>query len=96
MQTREVIDLFGETVVLQASEARVKPTVRKGYAAPPGTGPEGEKCKTCAHDRRSNEYGAKQFHKCELMKAHWTGGYGTDILANSPACRHWQARAHSQ
>lgn len=28
----------------------------------------------------------KDYRKCQLMRAVWTGGAGTDIRANSPAC----------
>jgi hypothetical protein len=34
---------------------------------------------------------AKTYLKCELMKAYWTGGAGSDIKARAPACRRWEA-----
>lgn len=62
-----------------------------GYAAPPGTGPAGETCKTCAnYTHRDNVAGS--YRKCWLMRDVWTGGPGTDILARSPACSRWEAR----
>lgn len=70
--------------------AKRKPTVKNGYAAPPGTGPEGETCKTCAHKVRCGNYGGKSFLKCNLRKATWTSGEGTDILARTPACNKWE------
>ena len=85
MERREVIDLFGETVVLEFSEAKRKPTVPKGYASAPGTGPKDEACGTCAHARRFGRYA-----KCHLLRLHWTGGPGTDIKLRSPACRQWE------
>jgi hypothetical protein len=57
-----------------------------GYAALPGTGPEGEKCKTCRHIRRVMG-GNKAFPKCALIR--WTKGPGTDIKVGSPACSRW-------
>lgn len=83
-------DLFGEPVIgaLPCVNGGKRKTVAKGYAAPPGSGPPGETCKTCEHYariRRGNTY-----RKCALMKPHWTGGPGTDILARSPACRFWE------
>ncbi len=63
-----------------------KPTVKNGYAAPPGSGPEGKTCKECAHKRSMGNYGGKRFIKCELRRATWTHGEGTDILASAPAC----------
>lgn len=58
-----------------------------GYAAPPGTGPEGETCATCAHFTR--RLFAKTYLKCGLMAANWTGGRKTDVKARAPACRQW-------
>lgn len=69
------------------------PTVKRsrgGYAAPPGSGPAGETCKTCAH-RYQRMGGAKSFTKCRLVKA--TNGKGSDILQKSPACSRWEAKA---
>ena len=54
------------------------------YAAPPGTGPSGETCGSCEHIWRSEKY-----RKCNLMRACWTSGPRTDILARSPACSKW-------
>jgi len=88
MERREVIDLFGDMVVLEISEAKRKPTVPKGYAAIPGTGPTGERCKTCEHAVGTG-HSVRTYYKCELMKQKWTSGPGTDILLRSPACRHW-------
>lgn len=61
----------------------------RGYAAAPGTGPEGETCGSCKHHaiRRF----AKDYHKCALMEAKWTGGRGSDILVRAPACKCWEA-----
>lgn len=90
MERREVIDLFGETVVIEISEAKGrKPTKPNGYAAPPGTGPDGEKCKSC-HHAVGTGHCARTYYKCKLMEPNWTGGPGTDILLRSPACRLWE------
>lgn len=61
----------------------------KGYAAPPGSGPSGETCKTCAHSYR-RESGAKAYRKCDLVRA--TKGPGSDILLRSPACSRWEPK----
>lgn len=60
-----------------------------GYAAPPGTGPEGETCAGCRNLVRQ-EY-AKTYLKCGLNLERWTGGRKTDVLARSPACAKWLA-----
>jgi hypothetical protein len=67
---------------------RSKDPTPAGYAGQPGTGPTGETCKTCKHLFRNRM--AKTYLKCGLLKAEWTGGRKTDILASSPACRLWE------
>ena len=75
----------------QAGVVHRTPTVKNGYAAPPGTGPEGQACRDCAHKRSmQSRSGAKHYVKCELRRASWTHGEGTDILARSPACHLFQ------
>jgi hypothetical protein len=59
-----------------------------GYAAAPGTGPDGETCGSCRHLYRKHM--SKTYLKCFLMRRHWTGGSGTDIKAKSPACKVWE------
>lgn len=60
-----------------------------GYAAQPGTGPEGETCGTCAHCRKKTGH-AKVFYKCALMLSAWTHGRDSDVLLKSPACKQFQ------
>jgi hypothetical protein len=62
--------------------------VRRGYVAPPGTGPKDETCASCAFIKRVQL--AKTYLKCGLFPRP-TGGQATDILARSPACREWAA-----
>lgn len=64
--------------------------VARGYGFPPGTGPEGETCKTCANSVANRM--AKTYWKCRLIEYRWTGGRATDILINSPACRGWEKK----
>lgn len=85
-------DLLGRK--LSEEEARRilkrKAIPKKGYAAPPGTGPEGEKCKTCRHIYRKKM--SKTYIKCLLNRDNWTGGAGSDVLSNAPACRLWEPK----
>ena len=87
-------DLFHLARALTPQERRrlnAKPKTKKtGHAWRPGTGPEGETCKTCRHLVR--KVMSKAYLKCGLMRAHWTGGGGTDVRAGDPACREWQAK----
>jgi hypothetical protein len=66
----------------------------RGYAALPGSGPQGETCGGCKHLVRRRM--SKTYQKCRLMEAHWTGGTGTDVQARSPACRNWEKNDGSQ
>lgn len=102
------VNVNGEPIDLQALMRRVaadqrlmrptgypkrKATVKRGYAAQPGTGPEGKRCADCAHKHSfSNVGGGKHFIKCELRRATWTRGEGTDILAGTPACSKFEER----
>lgn len=82
--------MFGQEVTVEQARERKKrrePEL-KGYAALPGTGPEGETCKSCKH--YTVRQFAKRYLKCGLMKAHWTSGRGSDIKASAPACRRWE------
>jgi len=57
----------------------------RGYAALPGTGPDGKTCRDCAHYAH-RESVAGSYPKCGLNRGKWTGGRGSDILAKAPAC----------
>ena len=89
------LDLFGNPVVdtptlRQRKENAGRP---QGYAAPPGTGPRGETCRTCEFAVR-RQGGRKFYWKCaawlRIYHRQWNNSYGTDILLKSPACKHWQ------
>lgn len=60
------------------------------HAAPPGTGPAGETCGSCAHLYRNHM--AKTYLKCALCRHKWTGGGATDVKARDPACSKWEQR----
>ena len=63
---------------------------KTGHAAPPGTGPLGETCKSCKHLYRHKM--SRTYLKCGLMQAVWTSGYGTDVRAGDPACKKWEKK----
>lgn len=89
-------DLFGapikrEGAMTDAERKRARRRAAeqpKGYAAPPGSGPQGEKCKTCKH--ATAHLWDKTYWKCALIKP--TRGPGTDIRLKSPACKRWEKR----
>jgi len=70
----------------QKERLAIRRALRSGaYADLPGSGPEGERCASCAHARRSERWA-----KCNLRRADWTASRLTDILLRTPACRKWQ------
>jgi hypothetical protein len=74
----------GETVVVpKRGKHYIQP---RGYAAMPGTGPEGETCGTCEFKSKR-----RRWLKCdhEFARRKHTHGRGSDILAGSPACKYW-------
>jgi len=90
-------DLFGEAPIQPPPSGQRGPkggkhyTRPNGYASMPGTGPAGETCGSCKYACRQRNYsGNKYWIKCELRRALWTSGRGSDILAGSPACEKWQ------
>lgn len=81
---------------LEGKRSPRKPTAKNGYAAPPGTGPDGKTCRDCEHKKTMGNYGGKHYIKCDLRRATWTNGEGTDILARSPACSKFTERTKEQ
>jgi ribosomal protein L37AE/L43A len=67
-----------------------RPKIR-GHAAVPGSGPAGETCGTCAHAVVREM--SKNYWKCGLSKARWTGGAGTDVRKRDPACEKWAVKS---
>ena len=84
------LDLFGYEHPTDAPPKKRMDAAPAGYAGTPGKGPEGETCKTCDHNRV--RHFSKTYHKCELMRIHWTGGRRTDILVNSKACEKFEPK----
>jgi len=83
----------GETVIVPENPRKYGKrgkTEKRGYVERPGSGPQGETCKTCQHLYRNRMYSGKTFLKCGLNRAKWTGGAGSDILASAPACARWE------
>lgn len=60
----------------------------RGYAATPGSGPEGETCRSCAHSYFVSP-NVKRFYKCRLTPL--TRGAASDIKIKSAACSQWKA-----
>lgn len=65
--------------------------LRKGHAGNPGRGPKAETCGSCANYASVN-YHDKSYRKCELSRANWSHGPGTDIRKKDPACEFWKPR----
>lgn len=71
-------DLFGESAL------RVKNI--DAYAANPGTGPDGKRCRDCSHFIRVHM--AKIYFKCGMGRV--SNSASTDIRATAPACRFFE------
>lgn len=57
----------------------------RGYAAPPGTGPQGETCGSCRHLCRG-----RRWAKCAMIEGKWTHSRKTDVLVGAHACSKWE------
>lgn len=99
------VNIHGQPIDVRASEREVrrarcagqlppkrKPIVKNGYAAQPGTGPADKRCADCKHKHTMSNTGNKSWIKCELRRATWTNGEGTDIRAGSPACSKFEPK----
>ena len=86
-------DLFGDPDAPVRSPREVARLKRRlaetpmGYAAPPGSGPAGETCRSCLNSTRIEA--SRGYWKCRLMQRHWTRSRHTDIRISAPACRAW-------
>lgn len=84
-------DLFGNEITIKFGDPAAAKKLRdkaRGSAAPIGSGPQGETCKTCAHSY-NHEY-AKRYWKCDLVKA--TASPRTDIRLKWAACARWEKK----
>ena len=63
----------------------------QGYAALPGTGPDGETCGTCVS--LTVRALTKRYHKCLKTIDRWTAGRGSDVRVKDRACRVWSAKS---
>lgn len=95
---RETRDLFGELEAAPAlSDAERKRRQRRlrerprGHAMPPGTGPDGETCRSCRHATRVG-LATKDVHKCGANRRRWSASVITDIRLRDPACQKWEAK----
>ena len=85
-------DLFPE----MPSAVVVRPKYRAGGTpARPGSGPEGETCRTCANLFCWHWRGNRRYYKCKIIQHRWTSSYGTDIRLKYPACRFWKSKEAS-
>ncbi|MEW6304865.1 MAG: hypothetical protein AB1705_15425 [Verrucomicrobiota bacterium] len=80
------LSIFGGEV----TERQRRKDEPKGYAKPPGSGPAGETCGTCAHAVKVRG-GRRAYWKCAVIRHRWTHGPGTDIRLKTPACSMWAA-----
>lgn len=69
-----------------ASAAQKRRVLRGLHPTGRELGPGG-RCKTCRHLVRNQQ--ANVYLKCNLDRARWTGGNGTDIRAGWPGCAGW-------
>ncbi len=74
---------------MRAPEQRHTPVRQQGHIAPPGYGPAGETCGSCAHAIGIRTRSQKTFAKCELNRRNWTHGAASDIRRKDPACVRW-------
>ncbi len=87
--------LFGGVDPARPAAPAFRSAKANGYAAPPGTGPEDETCGSCGNCivRELKAARGRRFYKCEVMLRSWTNERSSDVLLNSPACKHFKPGA---
>jgi hypothetical protein len=71
-------------------EEPVKHPLDRAHPYPPGSGPRGQSCGTCA--KLCGRAFRKTYFKCHVLKKFWSAGRGTDIRKKDPACMSWEPR----
>jgi hypothetical protein len=76
---------------LALKECKIRHPIDRAHPYPPGGGPYGQTCGTCAKlcTRRGS---SKTYFKCRVLMKFWTAGPGTDIRKKDPACICWEPR----
>lgn len=79
-----------------ADDAKRRKATIKSHPALPGTGPAGERCRSCVNYRAIPSMGNYVYRRCALMLTNGSPGLGDalgyPINANDPACSKWEAR----
>lgn len=84
--------LYARTPADLRREKNRKYSRPRGHAAPPGSGPKGETCKTCEHCT-VHKGNSRSYTKCDLVKP--SNGPATDIRQKDPACSRWEKEEHN-
>jgi len=90
-QTSTTRDLFGNEIKIKFGDPGAKKKLSlqpRGNAAPIGSGPAGETCRTCSHAYCHKMAGS--YWKCALVKP--THSTKTDIRLKWAACARWVKR----
>ena len=70
--------------------AKVQHQADRAHPYPPGSGPPGQTCGTCA--KLCARKFSKTYFKCHVLMRFWTAGLGTDVRKKDPACLCWEPR----
>jgi hypothetical protein len=77
-------------VLAWVGSVKVKHPLDRAHPYPPGSGPRGQSCGTCA--KLCSRKFQRTYYKCHVLMRFWTAGRGTDIRKKDPACMSWEPR----
>jgi hypothetical protein len=86
---RAWLDRHPEVIAFMDS-LRVKHPADRAHPYPPGSGPRGQSCGTCA--KLCARHFSKTYFKCHVLMGSWTSGRATDVRKKDPACLCWEPR----
>lgn len=75
-------------VLAWLSNQKVSHPMDRAHPYPPGSGPPGQTCGTCA--KLCVRRYARNYYKCRVLMKHWSNGFGTDVKLKDQACMSWE------
>ena len=77
-------------VLAFAAQEKLRHPLDRAHPYPPGSGPPGQTCGTCA--KLCVKECSRKYFKCHVLMKFWSCGPATDIRKKDLACMAWEPR----